>query len=84
MAHDLSIKGLMIPFQYLILNNLIMNTIRVSNIVDVKLNPNLFVLKIVLDGMQKHSSPCVIHFHKVPRPKSPEEHNLRLSKLYMS
>ena len=69
MAHDLSIKGLMIPFQYLILNNLIMNTIQVSNIVDVKLNPNLFVLKIVLDGMQKHSSPCVIHFQSAQTEK---------------
>ena len=33
--------------------------------------------------MQKHSQPCIICFHKVSKLKSPEEHHLRLLKLYM-
>ena len=59
-------------------------TVPVSNINDVKLNPNIMVLKNELGEMQKHSQSCVIRFHKVSKRKSPEEHYLRLSQLYMS
>ena len=30
-----------------------------------------------------NSLPCIIHFHKVSKLKSPEEHYLRLLQLYM-
>ena len=33
--------------------------------------------------MWKRNRPCVICFHKVSKPKNPEEHNLRLLQLYM-
>ena len=33
--------------------------------------------------MWKRNRPCVIRFHKVSKPKNPEEHNLRLLQLYM-
>ena len=33
--------------------------------------------------MQKHSQPCVIHFHKVCKLKSPEEHYLRRLQSYI-
>ena len=41
-------------------------TVPVSNINDVKLNPNIVVLKKELGEMQKHSRPCVICFYKCP------------------
>ena len=55
----------------------------VSNIDDFKLNLNIIVLKNELGEMRKRSPPCVIHFHKVSKLKSPEEHYLRLLQLYM-
>ena len=58
-------------------------TVRVSNINDVKLNPNAIVLKNERDEMRKCSRPCVIRFHKVSKLKSPEEHYLILLQLYM-
>ena len=59
-------------------------TVSVSNINDVKLNPNMILLKNELGEMRKRSRPCVICFHKVYKLKSPEEHYLRHSQLYMS
>ena len=58
-------------------------TVPVSNINDVKLNPNINVLKYELGEMQKLSRPYVIRFYKVVKLKSPEEHFLRLLQLYM-
>ena len=58
-------------------------TVPVTNIDDVKLNPNMIVLKNELGKMRKLSRPCVIHFHKMSKLKSPEEHYLRLLQLYM-
>ena len=58
-------------------------TVPVSNINDVKLNPNIIVLKNELGEMWKGSRPSIICFHKVSKLKSPEEHYLRLLQLYM-
>ena len=58
-------------------------TVPVSNINDVKLDPNIIVVKNELGEMWKHISPCVICFHKVPKLKSPEEQHLILLQLYM-
>ena len=58
-------------------------TAPVSNIDDVKLNPNIIVLKNELGEMRKHSRPCLICFHNMSKLKSPEEHYLRLLQLYM-
>ena len=58
-------------------------TVPVSNINDVKLNPNIIVLKNELGEMRKCSRPCVICFHKVSKLKSPEKRYLRLLQLYM-
>ena len=58
-------------------------TVPVSNINDVKLTPNIIVLKNELGEMRKRSRPCVIRFHKISKLKSPEEHYLRLLQLYM-
>ena len=58
-------------------------TVPLSSIDGVKLNPNIIVLKNELGEMRKHSRPCVIHFHKVSKLKSPEEHYSRLLQLYM-
>ena len=55
----------------------------VSNINYVKLNPNIIVSKNELGEMRKRSRPCVIHFQKVSKVKSPEEHYVRLLHLYM-
>ena len=57
-------------------------TVPVSSIDGVKLNPNIIVLKNELGEMRKHSRPCVIHFHKVSKLKSPEERSSRLLQLY--
>ena len=51
-------------------------TVPVSNINDVKLNPNTTVLKNELGEMRKRSQTCVIRFHNVSKLKSPEEHYL--------
>ena len=40
-------------------------TVPVSSIDDVKLNPNIIVLKFEFGEMRKHSRPCIICFHKV-------------------
>ena len=40
-------------------------TVSVSNVNDVKLNPNIIVVKNEPGKMQKRSQPCVIRFHKV-------------------
>ena len=53
-------------------------TVPVSNINDVKLNPNIIVSKNELGEIQKHSRPYVIRFHKVSKLKNPEEYYLRL------
>ena len=53
-------------------------TVPVSNINDVKLNPNIIVLKNELGEMRKRSRTCVIRFHNLSKLKSPEEHYLRL------
>ena len=45
-------------------------TVPVSSIDDVKLNPNIIVLKNELDEMWKRSRLCVIRFHKVSELKS--------------
>ena len=58
-------------------------TVPVSSINDVKFNPNIIVVKNELGEMLKHSQPCIIHFHKVSKLKSPEEHYLRLLQLYI-
>ena len=58
-------------------------TVPVSNINDVKLNPNIIVLKNELGEMWKGSRPSIICFHNVSKLKSPEEHYLRLLQLYM-
>ena len=58
-------------------------TVPVSNIDHVKLNTNKIALKNVLGKVRKRSRPCVFRFHKVSKLKSPEEHHLRLSQLYM-
>ena len=50
---------------------------------DRSFNPNINVLKNKLGELRKRSRPCVIHFHKVLKLKSPEEHYLRLLQLYM-
>ena len=55
----------------------------VPNINDVKLNPNMIVLKHELGEMRKRSRPGVIHFHKVSNLKNPEGYYLRLLQLYM-
>ena len=49
-------------------------TVPVSNINDVKLNPNMIVWKNELGEMRKRSQPCVICFNKVCKLRSPEEH----------
>ena len=59
------------------------NTVPVSSIDDVKLNPNIIVLRNELGEMPTRSRPCVIRFHIVSKLKSPEEHYLRLLQLYM-
>ena len=59
------------------------HTVPVSNINDVKLNPNIIVLKNELGEMRKCSRPCVICFHKVSKLKSPEKRYLKLLQLYM-
>ena len=58
-------------------------TVPVSNIDDVKLNPNMIVLKNELGEMHKRCQPCIIRFYKVSKLKSPEEHYLRLLQLHM-
>ena len=58
-------------------------TVPVSNIDDVKHDVNIIALKNELGEMWKRSRPCIIHFHKVSKLKSPEEHYLRLLQLYM-
>ena len=58
-------------------------TVPISNIDDVKLNPNIIALRNELGEMRKRIQPCVIHFHEVPKLKSPEEHYLRLLQLYV-
>ena len=45
-------------------------TVPVSSIDDVKLNPNIIVLKNELDEMWKRSRLCIIRFHKVSALKS--------------
>ena len=55
----------------------------VSNVNDVKLKPDMIVLKNELGEMRKRSQPCVICFHEVSRLKSPEEHYLRHSQFYI-
>ena len=55
----------------------------VSNIDDVKLSPNMIVLKNELGEMWKRSRLCIICFHKVFKLTSPEDHYLRLLQLYM-
>ena len=40
-------------------------TVSVSNVNDVKLNPNIIVVKNEPGKMRKRSQPCVIRFHKV-------------------
>ena len=59
-------------------------TVLLSNINDVKLNPDIIVLKNELGEMRKRSQPCVIRFHKVSKLENPQEHYLRLLQLYMS
>ena len=59
------------------------DTVAVSNIDAVKLNPNIIVLKIDFGEMRKRSRPHVILFQKLSKLKSPEEHYLRLLQLYM-
>ena len=54
-------------------------TVLVSSIDDVKLNPNIVALKNELGEMWKCIRPYVICFWKVWKPKSPEEHYLRLT-----
>ena len=58
-------------------------TVPVSNINDVKLNPNIIVLKNELGEMRKRSRPCINRFHTVSKLKSPEEYYLRLLQSYM-
>ena len=58
-------------------------TVPAPNISDVKLNPNIIVLKNELGEMWKGSRPSIICFHNVSNLKSPEEHYLRLLQLYM-
>ena len=58
-------------------------TVPVSSIDDVKLNPNIIVLKNELGEIWECSRSCVTRFHKVSKLKSPEEHYLRLLQLYM-
>ena len=58
-------------------------TVPVSNINDVKLKPDMIVLKNELGEMWKRSRPCVICFHEVSKLKSPEKHHLRHSQLYI-
>ena len=58
-------------------------TVPVSNVNDVKLKSDMIVLKNELGEMWKRSQPCVICFHEVSKLKSPEEHYLRHSQLYM-
>ena len=57
-------------------------TVSVSNINDVKLNPNIILLKNELGEIQKRR-PCIIRFHKLSKLESQEEHYLRLLQLYM-
>ena len=58
-------------------------TVPVSNVNDVKLKPDMIVLKNELGEMRKRSQPCVICFHEVSKLKSPEEHYLRHSQFYI-
>ena len=58
-------------------------TVLESNVNNVKLNPDIIILKNEFGEMQKRSQPCVICFYKVSKLKSPEEHYLRLLQLYM-
>ena len=58
-------------------------TVPVSSIDDIKLNPNIIILKNELGEMWKRSRPCIINFHKVSKLKSLGEHYLRLLQLYM-
>ena len=44
-------------------------TVPVSNINDVKLNPNIIVLKNELGEMRKRSRPCVIRFQSAQTEK---------------
>ena len=45
-------------------------TVSVSNVNDVKLNPNIIVVKNEPGKMRKRSQPCVIRFHKVSNWKA--------------
>ena len=58
-------------------------TVPVSNIDDVKLNPNIIVLKNELSEMWNGSRPCIIRFQKLFKLKNPAVHYLRLLQLYM-
>ena len=58
-------------------------TVPVSNINNVKLNPDIIILKNELGEMRNRSQACVICFYKVFKLKSPEEHYLRVLQLYM-
>ena len=59
-------------------------TASVSNTDDVKLNPNIILLKNELGEMRKRSRPYVIRFYKVSKLKIPEEYYLRLTVIYAS
>ena len=65
------------------LNKIKSCTVPVSNINDVKFNPNIIVLKSKLGEVRKRSRPSVICFNKVFKLKSPEEQYLKLLQLYM-
>ena len=55
----------------------------VSVMDDVKLNPNVIVLKNDHGEMRNCSLPCIIRFHKVSKLKSPEKYYFRLLQLYV-
>ena len=53
----------------------------VSYFLNLKINPNIIVLKNELREIWKRSQPCVIGFRKVSKLKSREEHHVKFLQL---
>ena len=56
----------------------------VSYFLNLKINPNIIVLKNELREIWKRSQPCIVDFGKVSKLKSREKHYVKFLQLYMS
>ena len=56
----------------------------VSYFLNLKINPNIIVLKNELREIWKRSQPCIVDFRKVSKLKSREKHYVKFLQLYMS